>query len=147
MHRKVTPFEVSSLGLRTRYHTSPGLLETTNYSDDPLGILMQPVEAFKKPKSLSLKPQSPRPVSPRPASQQPTDNSSDEDSEPRDKTISAIVEMGFSIDQATDALAQTPSDIDVQAALEGLLSHPSSSASTHVERHPPERRQTLDSRL
>jgi hypothetical protein len=141
------PFDVSSLGSRTRYHTSPGHLEITNSSDDPLGILAQPVEAFKKPKSPSPKPQSPKPASPQPAFRQPADDSSDEDSEPRDKAIAAIVEMGFSIGQATKALAQTPSGIDIQAALEGLLSRPSSSASARVERYPPERRQTPDSRL
>jgi hypothetical protein len=141
------PFDVSSLGLRTRYHTSPVHLEPTNSSDDPLGILAQPVEAFEKRNPPSPKPQSPKPASPQPASRQPTDDSSDEDSVPRDKAIAAIVEMGFSIGQATKALAQTPSGIDVQAALEGLLSRPSSSASTHVERRPPERRQTPNSRL
>ena len=136
------PFDMSSFAeslsssSRARYHTSPGHLETTNSSDDILGILAQPVETFQKPKSPSPKP-------PTPAT--PTAESSDEeDVEPRDKAIAAIVEMGFSVGQATKALSQTTSGLDVQAALDNLLSRPSSSASTHLERPPPGNRRTPD---
>ena len=122
---------------RARYHTSPGHLETTNSTDDILGILAQPVETFQKPKSLSPKPTPPPP----PATQESSD---EEDVEPRDKAIAAIVEMGFSVGQATKALSQTATGLDVQAALDNLLSRPSSSASTHLERPPPGKRPTPD---
>jgi hypothetical protein len=138
----MTGFGESLAGARTRYHTSPGHLETTDSttdstSDDILGILAQPVETFTKPKSPS-----PKPESPKPSVQE--DSSDEDDSEPRDKAIAAIVEMGFSIGQATKALSQTPSGLDVQAALDNLLSRPSSSASARLERPPPGKRRTPD---
>src|SRR5947207_14101040 len=95
------PFDMSSFGdsLYTnppsRYHSSPGHLETTDSSDDILGILAQPVETFTKPKSPSPKLES--------QAQTQADSEDEEDQEPRDKAIAAIVEMGFSIGQATRA--------------------------------------------
>ena len=127
--------ESLSAASRPQYHTGLDHLETTNSSDDILGILAQPVETFTKPKTPSPKPES------RPAQ---SDSSDEEDQEPRDKAIAAIVEMGFSIGQATHALSQTPSGLDVQAALDNLLSRPSSSASSRYERPPQGKRYTPD---
>ena len=137
------PFDMSSFAdplsssTHTRYNTSPGHLEASNSSDDILGLLAQPIETFQKPKTPSPQPPLPPPT---PA----TESSDEEDVEPRDKAIAAIVEMGFSIGQATKALSQTHSGVDVQAALDSLLSRPSSSASTHLERPPPGQRRTPD---
>lgn len=138
---------------RTRYHTSPGYLETTNSNstDDILGVLAQPVETFTKPKPATPKPVSP---SPKPVSRPiATESSGEEEDTERDRAIASIVEMGFTIGQATKALSQTSSGIDVQQALNTLLSRPSSSASVgrptssssaRLERPPPGRRRTPD---
>src|SRR5271170_4005624 len=130
--------ESLSSSSRARYHTSPGHLETINSSDDILGILARPVETFQKPKSPSPPPTAPPP----PATA--ADSSDEEDVEPRDKAIAAIVEMGFSVGQATKALSQTSSGLDVQAALDNILSRPSSSASSHLERPIPGKPRTPD---
>lgn len=66
----------------------------------------------------------------RPAREQPTARSSQlnvafRPSSPPPHLIGQIVEMGFSPDQARAALASTESGVDVQAALEALLSEPS----------------------
>ena len=132
------PFDMSGFAesfSRTRYHSSPGQIETTESSDDILGILAQPVETFAKPKSPSPKPEL--------APEQPAkeESSDDEASNERDKAIASIVEMGFTIGQATRALAQTPSRTDVEAAINSLVSRPSSSASARHERpHPANQR-------
>ena len=150
------PFDMSGFGeslARTRYHTSPGYLETTNSNstDDILGVLAQPIETFTKPKAASPKPVSP---SPKPVSRPTTTESSDEEEDTeRDRAIASIVEMGFTIGQATKALSQTSSGTDVQQALNTLLSRPSSSASVgrptssssaRLERPPPGTRRTPD---
>jgi len=130
------PFDMSSFenGLsvppgRPQHHTSLGQIESTASSDDILGLLARPVESFQKP----IKPPSPAPEI-KSASPTERESSEDEDKDPRDKAIAAIVEMGFSIGQATKALSQTPDGLDVQMALDNLLSRPSSSASTRLDR-------------
>jgi len=141
------PFDMSSFenGLsvppsRPRHHASPRQTESTASSDDILGLLAQPVESFQKP----TKPPSPA-LERKPASPTENESSEDEDEDPRDNAIAAIVEMGFSIGQATKALSQTPDGLDVQLALDNLLSRPSSSASTRPDRPPQGRRgDTLD---
>lgn len=130
------PFDMSSFenGLTApsphpRYHTSPGQLETS--SDDILGLLAQPVESFQKPATP------PQKTVPRKSTPVEVESSDDEDS-PRDRAIAAIVEMGFSIGQAARALSQTPSGLDVQLALENLLSRPSSAASSRARNATPD---------
>ena len=134
------PFDMSafgeSLSSRTRYHTSPGHLETTPSTDDILGVLSQPVESFRKPSPPPAKPATPAPPS--------QEESDDEGDTERDRAIAAIVEMGFTVGQATKALATTPSGADVELALNNLLSRPSSSASSRLERPPAGRRRTPD---
>lgn len=130
------PFDMSGFAesLSTSDHPSSGPLDATG-SDDILGILAQPVETFIKPKSPS----------PKLKTNLPQDDTSDEENlEPRDKAIASIVEMGFSIGQATKALSLTPSGLDVQAALDNLLSRPSSSASSRLEQLLTSKRQTPD---
>jgi len=161
------PFDMSAFGeslARTRYHTSPGYLETTTTSsstsatDDILGVLAQPVETFTKPKPPSPAARQESPAPGRTAAKSAAESSDEEDTE-RDKAIAAIVEMGFSIGQATRALSHTPSGTDVQLALNTLLSRPSSAASgvggggrpssssssaARIERPPPGKRRTPD---
>ena len=131
----VDPFDMSAFddsltASRTRYHTSPGHLESTNPTDDILGVLSQPIETFTKPTPSPPKPSTPQPTT---ITTHP-DTSSDEEDTDRDKAIAAIVEMGFTIGQATKALSTTPSGTDIQAALNDLLSRPSSSASGRLDR-------------
>jgi tetratricopeptide (TPR) repeat protein len=133
------PFDMSAFSeslSRTRYHTSPGHLETAPSTDDILGVLSQPVESFRKPSPPPAKPATPV---------QSQDDSGDEADTERDRAIAAIVEMGFTVGQATKALSATPSGTDVELALNDLLSRPSSSASARLERPPIGRRRTPDS--
>ncbi|THH11547.1 hypothetical protein EW145_g604 [Phellinidium pouzarii] len=83
--------------------------------DDILGILGKPVEAILK-----------RPTPPQPASSAAREDhflSRSETSSPPPHVIGQIVEMGFSPQQARLALAATDTGLDVQQALEMLLSN------------------------
>ena len=81
--------------------------------DDILGLLSKPVSEFQKP---------PSPVpAPRMSDSETEPHSSPTEIDPRDKAVAELVDMGFPADKAASALADTPSGMDVQAAVGILL--------------------------
>ncbi|KAF2403098.1 hypothetical protein EJ06DRAFT_528057 [Trichodelitschia bisporula] len=80
--------------------------------DDILGLLAKPVSEIKKAEVKHEPPAS--------APRRHVEDSDDE-VDPRDKAVAAIVNMGFPADKAVDALMQTESGVDVQAAIGILL--------------------------
>ncbi|KAI0303919.1 hypothetical protein BC826DRAFT_1089214 [Russula brevipes] len=108
-----------------------GLLDDDSGSeDDVLGDLSRPV--YERPAGRPFPPD----VSP-----------ADRKSSPPPHLIGQIVEMGFSPNQARAALAATESGLDVQAALETLLSDASGSSSTPAEQTASEGSQRARRRL
>ncbi|KAL4245748.1 hypothetical protein ABKN59_001623 [Abortiporus biennis] len=99
--------------------------------DDILGDLSKPVDMIRRPS------QSP---SPQP-SQQLSNGRKSRPVSPPPHIIGQIVEMGFSPQQARVALASTDTGLDVQAALDALLSSGAASDTSPIEHTPPRRRQ------
>ncbi|KAI0371504.1 hypothetical protein BV20DRAFT_965253 [Pilatotrama ljubarskyi] len=108
-----------------------GLLGNQSSDDDDiLGDLSKPVEKVVAKQSARSTP-SPLP----PQSEQRSRAVS-----PPPHVLGQIVEMGFSIQQARVALAATDTGLDVQAALEMLLSNGAASSSLAPEQQPESRR-------
>ncbi|KAI0337939.1 hypothetical protein BDW22DRAFT_1488020 [Trametopsis cervina] len=99
-----------------------GLLDDrSGDEDDILGVLGKPVQP-KAPKSRATRARvtpSPRP----PSDEAPSRGPPSRAVSPPPHILGQIVEMGFSVQQARVALAATESGLDVQAALETLLSN------------------------
>ncbi|KAF8076973.1 hypothetical protein FPV67DRAFT_1649659 [Lyophyllum atratum] len=95
--------------------------------DDILGALSKPVDAMPKRKSPPTTNQSSTRSSPAPAAPRPRSRTNGTPSSrpvsPPPHILGQIVEMGFSVQQARVALAATDTGLDVQAALETLLSN------------------------
>ncbi|KAF8166514.1 hypothetical protein BJ912DRAFT_1002362 [Pholiota molesta] len=103
--------------------SSRGLLdsESRGYDedeDDVLGMLNKPIAAPKTRYTASPEPSRHRPSPPGSAPRAPS---------PPPHVLGQIVEMGFSVQQARAALAQTATGLDVPAAIERLLNHTTSS--------------------
>ncbi|KAF9476165.1 hypothetical protein BDN70DRAFT_839700 [Pholiota conissans] len=86
--------------------------------DDVLGLLSKPVEVVKAHHTPSPEPARQRP--PPPTSSNTTTRGPNPPSPPP-HILGQIVEMGFSVQQARVALAQTSTGMDVQTAIENLL--------------------------
>ncbi|KAF8540819.1 hypothetical protein BDD12DRAFT_916877 [Trichophaea hybrida] len=122
------PFDVENLPSRDRFPAQP--TPQTQYDDDfdILGDLAKPVSEL---------PPRPRPQptpSPQPDSRwQPSPLPR---SDPRDHAIAEIMDMGFTAEQAKQALAETESGVDVEAAVGWLLeqAHKKSKPATSNER-------------
>jgi hypothetical protein len=85
--------------------------------EDFLGLLAKPVSEFPRPEeSLKMK-----------SLDQDDYSSSPQPSDPRDRAIAEMVDMGFPADKAYEALANTESGVDVQVAVGWLLNQ------AHVE--------------
>ncbi|KAI0076919.1 hypothetical protein K474DRAFT_1662302 [Panus rudis PR-1116 ss-1] len=100
--------------------------------DDILGDLTKPVDQI-------------RPVSTTPAAQNRANGQNSRPVSPPPHILGQIVEMGFSIQQARVALAATDTGLDVQAALETLLSNGAAGGSStppSISEEPRERAQT-----
>ena len=105
------PFGLKQFGQKpAQTETPPTAL---NDDDDILGLLSKPVSEFQK---------SPEPPSVSPSRDSPVDApSSPVETDPRDKAIAELVDMGFPADKAARALAETQSGLDVQAAVGIIL--------------------------
>ncbi|KAI9765496.1 MAG: hypothetical protein M1840_007322 [Geoglossum simile] len=103
------PFGLGSMGAGTAKATQvrPG-----QNDDDILGLLGRPVSDILPPKPSE------------PSSKPIHDNQAlpNASSDPRDKLIAGLVDMGFPADKAEQALAQTDTGLDMQAAIGWLLS-------------------------
>ena len=105
------PFGLSQVKQR---HATPAQATTqiSNDDDDILGMLGRPVSEMPKPAP-------PKPVrkerSPSPVQQQ------DSGSHPQARAVAELVDMGFPAEKAADALAQTDTGTNVQAAVSILL--------------------------
>ncbi|KAI0326730.1 hypothetical protein GY45DRAFT_68712 [Cubamyces sp. BRFM 1775] len=99
--------------------------------DDILGDLSKPVEklAARQPSARNT-----------PSPQPPRSGQRSRAVSPPPHVIGQIVEMGFSIQQARVALAATDTGLDVQAALDMLLSNGAASSSPAPEQQPESRR-------
>jgi hypothetical protein len=81
--------------------------------DDILGMLAKPISEIPRPKPAA-KPREPSPPS---VSREPVAD----DDHPQSKAVSELVDMGFPADKSADALAQTDTGMNVQAAVGILL--------------------------
>ncbi|KAF9463679.1 hypothetical protein BDZ94DRAFT_1217783 [Collybia nuda] len=109
--------------------------DDSNDEDDILGALSKPVDSIPKRKSPANERSTPSPL--------PTRGSSTSNKQSISRPISPpphilgrIVEMGFSVQQARIALASTDTGLDVEAALETLLSNGAASSSTPPPQRP-----------
>ncbi|KAG6866605.1 hypothetical protein C0991_000715 [Blastosporella zonata] len=98
--------------------------DDSNDEDDILGALSKPVEAIPKRRSP------PAAIRETPSSMQSSSRTNGRTATPSSRPVSPpphilgqIVEMGFSVQQARVALAATDTGLDVEAALETLLSN------------------------
>ncbi|TFK33258.1 hypothetical protein BDQ12DRAFT_658124 [Crucibulum laeve] len=115
-----------------------GLLDSNSQDeDDILGVLSKPVDAIPKGSTSSLSrtqaTPSPRPNGSTPSGSRPIS--------PPPHILGQIVEMGFSVQQARVALASTETGLDVQAALETLLSNGAAASNPSPPPSQPPRRQ------
>ncbi|KAF2125364.1 hypothetical protein P153DRAFT_434444 [Dothidotthia symphoricarpi CBS 119687] len=95
--------------------TSPAPPPPTNDDeDDILGLLSKPVSEFQKKEE-------PAPVIVEDAYSGLQRKSSPRPTNPQDKAVAELVDMGFSADQSAIALATTESGLDVQAAVGWIL--------------------------
>ncbi|KAI0355420.1 hypothetical protein OH77DRAFT_1424915 [Trametes cingulata] len=106
------------------------LVNQSSDEDDILGDLSKPVEKLVAKQSARNTP-SPRP---------PQSGQRSRAVSPPPHVLGQIVEMGFSIQQARVALAATDTGLDVQAALEMLLSNGAASSSPVPEQQQDARR-------
>ncbi|KAJ9659538.1 auxilin-like clathrin-binding protein required for normal clathrin function [Coniosporium apollinis] len=103
-------------GLTQLSHKSaalPAQSSTQNDEDDILGMLGKPVSELPPPK--------PRVEEPPPAVSESLNGDASATVDPRDKAVAGLVDMGFPVDKSAEALAQTESGTDVQAAVGWLL--------------------------
>ncbi|KAF8245628.1 hypothetical protein K440DRAFT_633998 [Wilcoxina mikolae CBS 423.85] len=118
------PFDVENLPSRDRFPAQPA--PQTQYDDDfdILGDLAKPVSELPPRPQPSPKPESRWQPSPPPLS------------DSRDHAIAEIMDMGFTAEQAKQALAETKSEADVEAAVGWLLeqAHRKSKPATSNER-------------
>ncbi|KAF2179794.1 hypothetical protein K469DRAFT_640557 [Zopfia rhizophila CBS 207.26] len=94
----------------------PAASSGVNDDDDILGLLGKPVAEFQKKQSS--------PVNEEHLSNRQRDSSPDAspvETDPRDKAVAELVDMGFPADKSAIALAQTESGMDIQAAVGWLL--------------------------
>jgi hypothetical protein len=84
----------------------------TGDDDDILGMLAKPVSEIPRPKPAA------KPRQPTPPSRSPEPVSDDH---PQSKAVTELVDMGFPADKSADALAQTDTGMNVQAAVGILL--------------------------
>ncbi|KAG5650183.1 hypothetical protein H0H81_000405 [Sphagnurus paluster] len=112
--------------------------------DDILGALSKPVDAIPKRKSPPTNQTSNRttPSPNAPPSRSRANEAPSRATSPPPHILGQIVEMGFSVQQARVALAATDTGLDVQAALETLLSNGAGSGapSQPARRSPPPQR-------
>ncbi|KAI0722509.1 hypothetical protein C8Q76DRAFT_766779 [Earliella scabrosa] len=106
-----------------------GLLGNQSDEDDILGDLGKPVEQLAARRSTRNTP-SPQP---------PQSGQQSRAVSPPPHILGQIVEMGFSLQQARVALAATDTGLDVQAALEMLLSNGAGGSSSPAPERQPER--------
>lgn len=105
--------------------------------DDFLGALGRPVPAKTTQAAEEKEPRSP--AQPRQQSKPRHQSRSQRSVSPPPHLLGQIVEMGFSPQQAREALAATPTGLDVQAALDSLLGGQGGDASSQ-QRHEEEDR-------
>ncbi|KIW07232.1 uncharacterized protein PV09_02089 [Verruconis gallopava] len=106
------PFGLNEV--KQKSNTSAPPPPTTNDDDDILGMLGKPVSELPKPKTEPA-PET-KSLSPSPPAQD-----SDMSSHPQAKAVSELVDMGFPAGKAANALAQTDTGTNVQAAVSILL--------------------------
>ncbi|PFH48979.1 hypothetical protein AMATHDRAFT_5291 [Amanita thiersii Skay4041] len=101
------------------------LLQEDNDDDDILGVLGKPVNSIQQPSQAN--PRVPSPVSQsqntgshKPAVSRPVS--------PLPHILGQLVEMGFSVQQARIALAATDTGLDIEGALENLISNGAASS-------------------
>lgn len=97
------------LGQMTQNRTATTQPSNQNDDDDFLGLLGKPVSELPPREDVASRRSSPAEEVP----PKPTD--------PRDRAIAAIVDMGFPAEKAREALDHTESGVDVQAAVTWLL--------------------------
>ncbi|KAI9771542.1 MAG: hypothetical protein M1839_002785 [Geoglossum umbratile] len=102
------PFGLGSMGAQS---PRPVQVRSEQNDDDILGLLGRPVSDVLPPK--------PREPSPKPIQDNQVPSKGPSDS--RDKLVAELVDMGFPADKAEQALAETDSRLDVQAAVGWLL--------------------------
>ncbi|KAK6356877.1 hypothetical protein TWF718_001217 [Orbilia javanica] len=114
------PFNLDSLG--RNLSSQPSRAPIANDDDDILGLLGKPVSEVRR-KSPSPPPKPARP-SRRPENAEELHSvarTPPPGKDPRDPAIAQIVDMGFSVEDAKRALAQTDTGLDVRAATSYLL--------------------------
>ncbi|KAK2756468.1 hypothetical protein FQN54_005361 [Arachnomyces sp. PD_36] len=133
------PFGLGGMSSKPTYtSTQPQSQPAQDDDDDVLGLLSKPVSEFSKPE-----PPRPEPVndgSPVSASPPPGN--------PVDRSIAELVDMGFPADKSREALANTESGTDVQAAVGWLLNqaHAESRQKGQANRATPDIVESRDSR-
>jgi len=120
------PFDVQNLPSRDQFSAQPTPQVQDDDDFDILGDLAKPVSELP-PRPLPTP--SPKPESRRQSSPPPR-------SDPRDHAIAEIMDMGFTAEQAMQALAETETGIDVEGAVGWLLeqAHRKSKPTTLAER-------------
>ncbi|EPS39805.1 hypothetical protein H072_6198 [Dactylellina haptotyla CBS 200.50] len=114
------PFNLDSFG--KDLPSQPQQAQTSNDDDDILGDLGKPVSEVKR-KSPSPPPKPTRP-SRRPVDAQDLRSAArtpPPGKDPRDPALAELADMGFTVEDAKRALAQTDTGLDVRAAIDFLL--------------------------
>jgi hypothetical protein len=107
------PFGLSKIAQKPT--PSAGQPTSNGDDDDILGMLAKPVSEIPRPKPQA---------EPRKQKSSPLPQSRDQapdDDHPQSKAVAELVDMGFPADKAADALAQTDTGMNVQAAVGVLL--------------------------
>ena len=122
------PFGLNQIPKSRSQPLSQPVASTVDDDFDILGDLAKPVSELPKPSVAKTLPV------------QDEDSSSDDDvpTDPRDKAVAELVDMGFPASKAAEALEHTTSGHDVQAAVGWLLNqaHNESKAKTEQSRPP-----------
>ncbi|KAJ6261598.1 hypothetical protein Dda_4268 [Drechslerella dactyloides] len=128
------PFDLDSFGSDLpSSHAQSAAVAGNNDDDDILGLLGKPVDEVKK-KSPSPPPKPARhPRRPENEDLRSVARTPPPGKDPRDPAIAELVDMGFSVEDAKRALAETDTGLDVRAAIDYLLkeAHAKSKPSGH----------------
>ena len=108
------PFGLGTMATKpvTRPSTKFESQQSTDPDDDVLGLLGKPVSEFELDRRKNRAPESPA---------ERLSDAASKQSDPRDKAIAELVDMGFPADKSTEALSETANGLDVQAAVGILL--------------------------
>ncbi|KAG5360283.1 UBA domain-containing protein 7 [Yarrowia sp. B02] len=131
------PFDLMDMGMSAPISNTPTPATSQNHNtieeeDDPFAVFNQPVKKAPEPEPKPVPKQKPRPraeFQPEPAPE-PARTSTPGG----DKAVAELVDMGFSADQASAALAMTPSGKDVAMAIDIIMkqAHAAAKGETYV---------------